>query len=120
MIADIVRISVNLSNMKEQQLARPNVCLMGLEIDSQRGENLNSLCIAACQEVDQVFLVGLAKYDPIEQPLLAQALEPRRVTALRQPECPAFDPGIHELPPRAESDCIAALRSRVPLKMVPG
>ena len=55
---------------------------MGRKVDSQRGENLDSLFIAACQQVDQVFLVGLAKYASVEQPLLAQALKPRRVAAL--------------------------------------
>ena len=32
----------------------------------------------------------------------------------------AFDRSILELPPRAESDRIAVLRLRVPLKMAPG
>ena len=56
---------------------------MGRKVDSQRGENFNSLFIAECQQVDQVFLVGLSKYDSIEQPLLAQALKLRCVGALR-------------------------------------
>ena len=61
----------------------PGVCLMGRKVDSQRGENFNSLFIAECQQIDQVFLVGLSKYDSIEQPLLAQALKLRCVGALR-------------------------------------
>ena len=81
--ADIVRASVDRPGMKERYLTKLGVRLMGRKVDSQRGENLNSLFIAACQQVDQVFLVGLAKYDSVEQPLLAQALKPRRVAALR-------------------------------------
>ena len=58
--ADIVRASVDRPGMKERYLTKLGVRLMGRKVDSQRGENLNSLFIAACQQVDQVFLVGLA------------------------------------------------------------
>ena len=74
---------------------------MGRKIDGQGGENLDSLFIATRQQVDQIFLVGLAKCDTVEQPLLAQALKPRRVTALRKAEYVPFDRSILELPPWA-------------------
>lgn len=76
-------ISVDPSDTEERWSLRLGIGLIGRKIECQCGENLNSLCIAACQQVDQIFLVRLPEYNSVQQPLSAQALKPRGVAALR-------------------------------------